>query len=115
MKVARGDRYYLARGVIYGFNHQLSAGELEVQAEPNGTLDSSPFLNLSFAREDVCYISPTIILDNSLEADISGKVSLYDIKIRHLRTEYATGFEQPSGFIKMKVQNFNINMTQESA
>lgn len=113
IKFTRGDKFYFVRGIIYSVHHTKSLGELEEEYLPNGTKSSSPFKVLKFGRENICYISPTILLDNTLESDTSGIIKFYDIKVRFLRTNYSTGFEQPSGFIKMMVQNFNQSITTE--
>jgi hypothetical protein len=101
----RTDKYYQVRGVIYSVGYSLTEGDLD------GNKTSSPSKNLRFSRNTVCYISPKIILDNTDNSVTSNTINLYDIKVRHLRTSYSTGFEQPSNFIKMKVQNFNLSST----
>lgn len=108
VQMARGDKWYFMRGIIYGCNHCIPT---EATSAHYVNQDNT---KLKFRNcDDACFISPTIILDNGAEADISGTMKLYDIKVRPLNTYYSTGFEQASNFIKMKVGNYNLNYTNE--
>ena len=113
--VGRDDRYYFFRGIIYNKNYRRQHGEKNADYKISAVNSNLQSEHLRFNNEDICHIMPYIIFDNEIYGTLGGTINLYDIKVRHLRTEYSTGFEQPSGFIKMKVENFNKKFSNVEA
>jgi len=133
VKTCREDKWYKVRCILYRQRKKVLPGELfedyllsgvnaglplghynstTIPYDLEDKLEVMESANMTLTLSDkVCYIQPNIILDNSEGSVVSGEMKLYDIKVRHLSTDYSTGFEESSSLIKSSVENFNLKYT----
>lgn len=98
---ANNNRWYNIRGIIFNQNQPLN---------PQDILNYGDGGNLKFTT-NICKIMPYIIRDNRGNIGNTGKVWIYDLKVRPLKTDYSLGFVQPSNIIETWITNNNMKIS----
>ena len=101
--LARNDKYYLVRGIIFNSGATLQPG-VNTNLAIGNNLRMPSTIN---------WIMPYIILDNTNGGVASGSIYLYDIKINPASLPYSNGYLNNGKLVEVICENNNGNYTDD--